>query len=309
MSRFDRQSFLGSDSDRVLHELTVGYVGLGGGGSHVAQQAAHLGIGGHGPVDGEIFEGTNLNPLGSGAGGGAKKKGLKVDVAARTIKAANPSARVKKCPVPWQQALEELKGCDVIIGGLDSIVAKDDLDRFCRRHLIPYIDMGMDVHDTGGQYLIAGQVVLSSPGCPCLRCFGVVTEDGLAQEAKRYGAAGSRPQVVWPNGVLASLAIGLLTQLVTPWHRGSVSSAYLEYDGNKNTVRSSPRVAVLGDRPCPHTSALETGDARFDIREDLKRKPSSPVAADEAVGGAAAQSATRRILRKLGIRLRPAPGT
>lgn len=309
MSRLDRQSFLGANSDRILHELTVGYVGLGGGGSHVAQQAAHLGIGGHVLVDGDIVEDTNLNRLVSGTAKDAKDKRLKVDVAARMIKAVNPSARVKKCPVPWQQALKELKGCDVIIGGLDSMVAKDDLDRFCRRHLIPYIDMGMDVHDTGGQYLIAGQVVLSSPGCPCLRCFGVVTEDGLAQEAKRYGAAGSRPQVVWPNGVLASLAIGLLTQLVTPWHRGCVSSAYLEYDGNKNTVRSSPRVAVLGDRPCPHTSALETGDARFDIREDSKRKPFSPVAADEATGGTAAQSATRRILRKLGIRLRPAPGT
>jgi len=274
MSRLDRQSFLGADSDRTLNELTVGYVGLGGGGSHVAQQAAHLGIGGHVLVDGDIVEDTNLNRLVSGTAKDAKDKRLKVDVAARTIKAVNPSARVKMCPVPWQQALEELKGCDVIIGGLDSVVAKDDLDRFCRRHLIPYIDMGMDVHDTGGAYLIAGQVVLSSPGCPCLRCFGVVTEDGLAQEAKRYGAAGSRPQVVWPNG-------------------------------NKNTVRSSPRVAMLGDRPCPHTSALETGDVRFDIRGDSKRKPSSPVAAD----GAAAQGATRRLLRKLGIFLRPAPET
>ena len=266
MSRLDRQSFLGANSDRILQELTVGYVGLGGGGSHVAQQAAHLGIGGHVLVDHDIIEDTNLNRLVSGTAKDVEVKRLKVDIAERTIRGVLPQARVKKCPVPWQEALDDLKGCDIIVGGLDSVIAKDDLDRFCRRHLIPYIDMGMDVHDVGGEYLIAGQVVLSMPGCPCLRCFGVVTEESLAKEAKRYGAAGSRPQVVWPNGLLASLAVGLLTQLVTPWHRGSVASAYLEYDGNKNSVRNNARVALLGNRACPHSSPLETGDVRFDIR-------------------------------------------
>ncbi len=305
MSRLDRQSFLGADSDRVLDELTVGYVGLGGGGSHVAQQAAHLGIGGHVLVDGDIVEDTNLNRLVGGTAKDAKEKRLKVDVAARTIMAVNPLARVKMCPVPWQQVLEELKGCDVIIGGLDSVVAKDDLDRFCRRHMIPYIDMGMDVHDTGGQYLIAGQVVLSMPGCPCLRCFGVVTEESLARETQRYGAAGSRPQVVWPNGLLGSLAIGLLTQLVTPWHRGGVSSAYLEYDGNKNTVRSSPRAALLADRPCPHASPQETGDPHFDIREDPKRRG----AGAQTTSATAARAAIHRLVRWFATLLRPAAKT
>jgi len=52
------------------------------------------------------------------------------------------------------------------------------------------------VHEIGAEFLIAGQVVLSSPGYPCLRCLGIVTDAALEQEAKRYGAAGSRPQVV-----------------------------------------------------------------------------------------------------------------
>ncbi len=305
MSRLDRQSFLGADSDRILHELTVGYVGLGGGGSHVAQQAAHLGIGGHVLVDPDIIEDTNLNRLVSGTAKDVEVKRLKVDIAERTIRGVLPQARIKKCLVSWQEALDELKGCDVIVGGLDSVVAKDDLDRFCRRHLIPYIDMGMDVHDVGGEYLIAGQVVLSMPGCPCLRCFGVVTDESLAQEAKRYGAAGSRPQVVWPNGLLASLAVGMLTQLVTPWHRAGLASAYLEYDGNKNTVRNSARAALLGNRACPHTSSLETGDIRFDVREEPKRlTPKSP---QSGLGGAPPRS-WRRVLALLGSLLRrPSP--
>jgi hypothetical protein len=49
----------------------------------------------------------------------------------------------------------------------------------------------------------------------CLRCMGIICDDVLERE--RYGAAGGRPQVVWPNGMLASAAVGIAVQLLTPW--------------------------------------------------------------------------------------------
>ena len=63
MSRLDRQSFLGATSEQKLAGLTMGLVGLGGGGSHVAQQLAHLGIGRFVLVDPDVVEETNLNRL------------------------------------------------------------------------------------------------------------------------------------------------------------------------------------------------------------------------------------------------------
>lgn len=127
--------------------------------------------------------------------------------------------------------------------------------------------MGMDVHKVGNHFLIAGQVVLTLPGGPCLRCMGVVTEAALATEARLYGAAGGKPQVVWPNGVLASTAVGLFTQLVCPWHDKPMNAAYLEYDGNKHTVSPSMRLTAIANRPCNHFATNETGDPRFDIRK------------------------------------------
>ena len=50
-----------------------------------------------------------------------------------------------------------------------------------------------------------------------MRCMGLVTDDGLAKEAAPYGSAGGKPQVVWPNGTLASVAVGFFVKLVTPW--------------------------------------------------------------------------------------------
>jgi hypothetical protein len=114
-----------------------------------------------------------------------------------------------------------------------------------------------------------------------LRCFGLVTDEDLTKEAQRYGVAGGMPQVVWPNGALASAAIGLLMQLITPWHNRTVDSAYLEYDGNLNTMKISERFHALQGRPCPHYRDDEVGDVAFDIR---RRSPVPEVEAqDEAL--------------------------
>jgi molybdopterin-synthase adenylyltransferase len=82
--------------------------------------------------------------------------------------------------------------------------------------------------------------------------------------------------VVWPNAVLASTAVGLLMQLVTPWHSKAPEFTYLEYDGNKGTVTVSQRVALLKGYSCPHHAAGETGEPLFDIRRHLYRPAPAP---------------------------------
>lgn len=272
MARFDRQSFLAADSDRILASTTLGIVGLGGGGSHVVQQAAHLGVGAYVIVDPDSIEDTNLNRLVGGTVADVKAARSKVDIAERVILAVNPQARITKLRSNWQDAIMALKECDIIVGGLDSISAKDALDAFCRRFLVPYIDMGMDVNSVGERFIISGQVVLSTAGGPCLRCYGIVQDSALAEEATKYGAAGGRPQVVWPNGVLASTAVGLFVQLICPWHDRPVDRAYLEYDGNLGVVANSSRLVVLEGRECPHHPGHETGDSDFDVRKSSAPK-------------------------------------
>lgn len=45
--------------------------------------------------------------------------------------------------------------------------------------------------------------------------------DEALEEARNYVAAGGKPQVIWPNRVLASTAVGLFIQTVTPWQHSS----------------------------------------------------------------------------------------
>ena len=283
MRRLNRQSFLGPTSDAVLAGATIGIVGLGGGGSHIAQQAGHAGIGGFVLVDPQEIDNTNTNRLVGSTLADVDACTTKTAIAARTIRSINPDARILKIQKSWQDATDTLKACDIIIGAVDSFREREQLERFARRYLIPYIDIGMDVHDLGEKaFLISGQVILSTPGNPCLRCCGVITDERLQREAERYGTAGGNPQVVWPNGVLASTASGLAVKILVPWHRFVPAFAYLEYDGNKGTVTVSNRVAIIDEKPCKHHPADETGDPTFDIRAHLKSLASREAVVPEA---------------------------
>jgi molybdopterin/thiamine biosynthesis adenylyltransferase len=282
MSWLDRQSFLGPHSEGRLAEVSVGLVGLGGGNSHVAQQLAHVGIGNFVLVDEDRISLTNLNRLIGGTWWYVLKRTVKVEIMRRMIKAINPNARVEIHRKQWQLVGDALKRCDVIVGGLDNVRGKDELDAYCRRFLIPYIDQGMDVHklEASQGHLVAGQVILSEPGSPCLRCMGIVTDEALAEEARKYGAAGGRPQVVWSNGVLASLAVGLVVQMVTPWNRRARAGAYLSYDGNTGLVIEAERFRRWASLSCPHHPSAAVGDMSFDVRKliagDTKAVPLPP---------------------------------
>lgn len=297
MSRYDRQSFLGADSDARLARVTIGIVGLGGGGSHVIQQLAHIGIAGIVAVDPDIIEASNLNRLIGGTLDDVAACRAKADIAARMVRnlVDRPQLRALRCK--WQDATAALAECDIIIGGVDSFAERAELEAFCRRLLIPYIDMGMDVHAVGEHFSIGGQVVLSMPGCACLWCLGILTEARLEAEAQTYGAAGGKPQVVWPNGVLASLAVGLTMQLLTPWLKHPLGSAYLEYDGNRQQVATSNRLHAIGDTPCRHYRGDETGDPLFDIRNCQ----AAAVGPQSNEVDAAPASWWRRVLRWLGL--------
>jgi hypothetical protein len=261
-TRLVSQSFLGPESDATLAGIEVGIAGLCGGGSHLVQQLPLVGVSKFVLADPDIAEDRNRNRLLGSTPADVQAARAKTAIAERVIRGINPNAEITVCQSRWQDAIESLRRCDVIFGCVDSYRERDDLERFCRRFLIPYIDLGMDVHEAPDGYSISGQVVLSSPGGPCLRCLGILNEKRLKQEAGRYGKAGSRPQVVWPNGVLASVAVGLLVQLICPWHGSPQLAACCEFDGNRHRVETN-RLDCATDLQCAHFPPDELGDHFF----------------------------------------------
>lgn len=268
--QFIRQSFLGEDSEDILFATRIGIIGYGGGGSHIGQQAAHIGIGDILVIDPDVVEEKNLNRLVGATHDDAINVVPKVQVAERVITGLFPKGRVRGIQAEWSSQIETLRDRHIIFGCVDSFAERAALERFCRRFLIPYIDIGMDVIGREDRFQIVGQAVLSSPDHACLRCLGIIDDETLALEerARQYGDAGSKPQVVWPNGVLASTAVGLAMQLVTPWQGKTCLSAHLEYNGDLGTLAESGRhkAFVAKRMTCPHYRPDELGDPLFNIR-------------------------------------------
>jgi hypothetical protein len=268
MNDLSRQSFLGAKCDAVVIGTTAAIVGLCGGGSHIAQQLAHIGIGRFLLCDPDVVEESNLNRMVGAVAADLVPRRAKVDVVAERILAINPAAQVVRCMGRWQEFSQELRDATAVFGCVDNYANRAQLETMCRRFLMPYIDIGMDVTQLGsGGFAISGQVIVSMPGYACMRCLGFLTDALLTAEAAAYGAAGGKPQVVWANGVLASTAVGKFMSLILPWSgAGSGPASMTEYDGNTGQLFASRRLVALEGRGCAHfDGANDIGDPFFKI--------------------------------------------
>lgn len=261
--RYDRQSFLGKNSQAQIEACSVGIIGLGGGGSHIAQQLAHVGFQNYILYDPDLPEDSNLNRLIGATISDVKKKIPKVQSARRIIKGLQPRAKIEMFMECWQDNPLPLGNCDIIFGCVDGYKGRHELEAFSRRHLIPYIDIGIDVHHIEPEPpRLSGQIIASFPGGPCMTCLGFLTENKLSKEAAKYGDAGKNPQVVWANGVVASAAVGIAVDIVTGWSNSLSDVVYLSYEGNLGLLTPHKYLQFV-NRPCTHYPTDNVGEAVF----------------------------------------------
>jgi molybdopterin/thiamine biosynthesis adenylyltransferase len=251
VARNSRQTFLGADAPQRIDDAHLAVLGLGGGGSHIVQQLAHVGFRRLTMCDPDAVEDTNLNRLIGATRADVVAKERKVNVAARMVRGLCRDPLITPIDGRWEDHAELLRRVDIICGCLDGYGQRQRLEEFARRYMIPLVDIGLDVHSVPGHPpSMSGQVILSMPGGPCMTCLGYLNPVALAREANRYGDAGVRPQVVWANGVLASAAVGIVVDLITGW-TATPPPIYLEYDGNAQTLAPPQRLKYV-KTPCPH---------------------------------------------------------
>jgi len=260
-----------------LRAARIGVVGTGGGGSHAVQQLAYLGIGAFVLADGDRVELTNLNRLIGAVPAAADRSFFdrlfrrrtgdvgrpKVDVMARTIRQISPSATVVTHfeHFPSQETVKALRECDVIIACVDRLQVRDDLNRFCKRYLIPLLDVGLEIFPSKTPRelvsAIPGRVTKVQPDGPCLRCQGVIDDAKLERErgGRPPGYTGDPrlpdPAVVTLNGIVASIATTEVLQIVTGFAAGRSPNCGWLYDGLTGAVDRVEKAF----RSCPACSA------------------------------------------------------
>jgi molybdopterin/thiamine biosynthesis adenylyltransferase len=262
-TRHARQGFLGPHAQQIVESAKIGIVGLGGGGSHINQQLAHIGFQRFVLCDEDRVERSNLNRLVGATLQDAKRRRYKVEVARKLIRKLQRTAVIDDRPLRWEEKRSSLRECDLIFGSIDSFTGRRDLEAFCRAHMIPFVDIGMKVlHPENPPAEICGQAIVSMPGEPCMHCMQFLTAENMAAEAQDYNA-GPQAQVVWPNGILASTAVGYGMALLTGWSGVANPGRRLDYRGSQMCVSPSNLAAALGTGPCRHFPLPQCGDPVF----------------------------------------------
>lgn len=272
--RFARQPLArGSRVWKILAQSRIAVVGQSGGGIHVTQQLAQLGVGEILGIDDDHVEEGNRYAAVLIGDEDIKSKSPKVEAVRNHVVRIVPS--VKYTPVaarvPEKEALEALKQADIIVGCVNNLHARADLQEVALRYLIPYIDIGLSVEterDSREEFpliqAIPGNVFTFVPGGPCLWCTEFLTEKKLEKETEFRGRPYLRTVdnadalVVSFNGVLASQAVNEVLQLLTGFASEEHLSFYKKYDGFAGVL--SPWT-VRRNELCPKcASLLAAGD-------------------------------------------------
>ena len=259
---------IGPASDGRLRSTTIAVVGLSGGGGHVVQQTAHQGFGTTILIDDDRIEPRSRGRMVGSVhtdDGQAKTATMR-----RLVHGIDPTIRVMEVPFRTNtpEGIAALKQADVVVACVDSFGARAQINDLCRRYMIPLIDIGMTITSDGERLQRAsGQVVLSLPGGPCLRCTPLASDAILAREEvdrpagyDRNPDAPGEPQVVSMNGLLASHASTLALAIATGYLPGTdfVHGGWWQYEALEGRLDFTP---LTDHRPsCPGCAEEGHGD-------------------------------------------------
>jgi hypothetical protein len=254
MSRFSRnEALFGAEGQRFLGAVRVAIVGLGGLGSAVGQQLAHLGVSDLGLIEFDHVTSSSLNRLIGAHSIDVKTRTAKLAVAERTIKAIAPEARIQCFDgrIGDPGSGDFLARADWVLGCLDEDVARLELLGMASEQGLPYFDLASDIVGEGEERVYGGRVVLSR-GQGCLVCLPELLDqtaiakarlDPAGRDAHRriYGVDADAldstgPSVVSVNGVVASLGVTELMVAVTGLREPFMQ---LTYRGERGSVTRS----------------------------------------------------------------------
>lgn len=273
---FARQTLaLGPCGQASLRRLRVGVIGLGGIGSVVSLQLAHLGVGELVLIDGDLVEASNLSRI-----GGATKddvgRSYKVDVAARYARTIGLVRQVE-CHRAFLGPEHDplLAACDVVVSCVDRQTPRAILNRMAYRSLVPVIDLGTVFRVDGKGTIIAdaGRVVVVGPGRPCLACWGHLDPHALRIEALSdadreseiragyiEGAAEPQPSVMAFNTFVAGAGVAELVRLATAFAGAEsppirLAFSFTEGTVRRNTIAENSRCSICGEPLLPESAA------------------------------------------------------
>jgi len=167
-----------------------------------------------------------------------------VDIMYRLVRHVNLDGHLRRvhARVPEVAAVSAIRDCDIIVGCVDTLFTRSDLQEIASRYLIPYVDIGVTVRRLDAKNVserrvsIAGNVITYIPGGFCMWCCGFITHEKLQAEqggpTRGYFEKNQEEaQVISLNGLVASQAVNEVLQLLTGFSGTSIRPVDLQVPG------------------------------------------------------------------------------
>lgn len=263
----DRRQVFGGGTTSLLGKLRIAVVGCSGTGSVVIELLARLGVGELILIDPDVMESKNLNRIINSMQAHAELATTKVDALSVSI-ARNLGCNAPRM-IPTRGTLADAwrvaATADVVFGCTDSSEARLHLDRLCHQYVMPYIDVGVDLHaDEQGGVSYAGMAVhyLKPGGDSLLARHGYRMETVTAEALRRTdpslyaerlrtkyieGVEEDRPAVISINTQAASMAVNELLARLHGYRGGRPEDHASRY---VNLIEEFQTSGPSG-RPCP----------------------------------------------------------
>jgi molybdopterin/thiamine biosynthesis adenylyltransferase len=305
---YARQSLMfGAVGQKQLANLRVGIIGLGGVGSLVNEYVARLGVGTIVALDFDRVDPTNLSRVVGArswdSGGwlrrsrfnklrklGERRRSLKVQVAARVAREANPMVKFHGSAgnVTELATAQALRDSDFLFLCADTMQSRLVFNALVHQYLIPGVQIGSKVpvdRVTGelGNVFSVARLVLPFSGGGCLLCNELIPPDRLQEEAlspeeregQRYvdDARVEAPSVITLNALGASQATNdFLFHVLGLFDENAAMVGYRMHYPRERVWRS---VGCRADMECLHCSTTPNAVLARGDRAVLPCKQSS----------------------------------
>ena len=223
-------------------------IGAGGLGSPAAIYLAAAGIGAIGIVDFDVVDASNLqrqilhdtNDLGR----------PKVESAADRLRALNPDVKVigHREPITSYNALEIIKGYDVVLNGSDNFPTRYLVNDACQFLGVPLVDASIFMFEGQVTVYQPGKPELGIEGGPCYRClYPDPPPPGEVPSCAEAGVLGVLPGIV--GSIQAVEAIKLLLGIGEPLIGRLLMIDTLDMSFRTLNVRRDAACPVCGEHP------------------------------------------------------------
>jgi molybdopterin/thiamine biosynthesis adenylyltransferase len=308
--RFDRQTrMFGAEGQEELRRLDVAVVGLGGGGSLICEQLAHLGVGSITAIDFDVVKEHNLSRIVGAELRDARESTKKVDVARRLATRIDPGVEFKAVDgdISERETAMLLTQTDFIFLATDSITSRHVANAISQAYFIPMVQIGAKVDLRRGGAIESVYVAVRPvfPGRGCLECAGLISPEALQREAASEEERQAQnyldlPEVIDPsvislNAVGAAAATNVMLMSVVGLARRELLGHQL-FDARYGSWL--PLEDPDRDPECPWCGSGALSQFGLGAAADLPVRLSAPTSEVDAEGP------FHRILRALHLRRR-----